>query len=136
MFKLDTLDPKCPVCEQIAKQMTGVLCREAIIREFGDVRYEFDVSKARTFCENKSPVLVPVLLRDLFLRIGGVTTRHVDHVSTDHPGIIASIQDAVFLIDGHHRASKCKKLDKPFFAYVLTVAESARCTSRSRDCDY
>jgi hypothetical protein len=61
--------------------------------------------------------------------------QHVNHVSVKYPGIIAHVYYPLpdgteahghVLIDGNHRAARCIKLGKPFFAYVLSPAESRR----------
>ena len=58
---------------------------------------------------------------------------HVDHVDPSIPGIIAAIEyrteegedvSAHVLIDGHHRAARCLRDGLPFFAYLLSGAES------------
>jgi hypothetical protein len=57
----------------------------------------------------------------------------VDHVDPQYPGIITFVwqtdTDGVthrghLLIDGNHRAARCLRDDRPFFAYLLTEEES------------
>src|SRR5262249_37816908 len=66
---------------------------------------------------------------------------HVGHVDPTIPGIIAHVfyrtPDGVvrahLLIDGHHRAARCLKENRPFSAFLLDEEESRQILSRSPD---
>lgn len=62
-----------------------------------------------------------------------IDDEHVGHVDASIPGLIAHVQmlseegelvKAHRLIDGHHRAARCLREERPFLAYLLTEEES------------
>jgi hypothetical protein len=62
-----------------------------------------------------------------------ICQEHVAHTDPTRPGIIAHVQCVAddgevikghVLIDGNHRAARCLELGRPFYAYLLTEAES------------
>lgn len=96
--------------------------------------YEFDVILARSLAEDGRPA---VEVDDESVResmIGcRIHRRHLEHVDTRFPGIIAHVRHREtsgdilrghVLIDGNHRAARCLRDGQPFFAYVLTEEES------------
>ena len=96
--------------------------------------YEFDVDAARLLAaDGREPVEVePESVRDS-VRLSKVYGQHVDHVDPTFPGIIAFVWFTTddgetfrghLLIDGNHRAARCLRDDRPFFAYLLTEDES------------
>jgi hypothetical protein len=96
--------------------------------------YEFDVDVARALAaDGREPVEVdPDSLR-ASVRLSKVYKQHIDHVDLSCPGIIAFVWFTTddgetfrghLLIDGNHRAARCLRDDRAFFAYVLTEDES------------
>ena len=96
--------------------------------------YEFDVDKARRIVHDGRK---PVELEEESVRhcvdTNRIHKRHVPHVDIKHPGIIAFAFGKKpngrwtkwhVLIDGNHRAARCLKENKPFFAYLLSEKES------------
>jgi hypothetical protein len=79
---------------------------------------------------------------DAILQVNSVTPAHVDHVDTNYPGIACPVdytpegEPVMVLIDGSHRASKCRREGIPFFAFQLTPDEARRCqqTDVARTC--
>ena len=96
--------------------------------------YEFDVEAARKWvADGRAPVEVePDSVRDS-VEITTIDDAHIDHVDPSIPGIITHVWFVTddgeeahghLLIDGNHRAARCLRDGRPFFAYVLTEAES------------
>jgi hypothetical protein len=96
--------------------------------------FEFDVEAAKAFvADGHNPVEVePDSIHDA-IRLGKIDEHHLDHVDPQYPGIICFVwltdDDGVthrghLLIDGNHRAARCLRDDRPFFAYLLTEDES------------
>ena len=108
-----------------------------------DRTYEFDVDLARELVGDGRK---PVELEDESVRASvansDIDEQHVDHVDTSHPGIIAHIfyrkedseeVQAHLLIDGYHRAARCLKEQRPYYAYLLSEDESRSIVIRSPD---
>jgi glutamate-1-semialdehyde 2,1-aminomutase len=106
-----------------------------------DRAYEFDVDRARELVgDGREPVeLEDESVRDSVSH-SDIDEEHVEHVNTTYPGIIAHLfyrtrdaeeVQAHLLIDGNHRAARCLKDQRPFFAYVLTEEESRSIIIRS-----
>jgi hypothetical protein len=70
---------------------------------------------------------------DEMLRINRHWPPHLEHVDAALPGIVCVFEytddshPLLCLIDGSHRAAKCRRDDLPFFAYLLTEEESLLC---------
>ncbi len=103
----------------------------------------FDIELAHEFCQDgRAPVEVPPEILNSILQVNGITPEHVDHVDTDFPGIACPVDrtdegDPVFgLIDGSHRAAKCRREGQRFFAFHLTEEEAQQCqqTAAARTC--
>ncbi len=86
-------DPDCHKCRSLTEGINNVT--EYIDRSVGSVMYRFDVSKAMKMLKDRTIVTVPPWLLDIFLDIGGVNEKHIDHVDIAHPGMIACIGDSV-----------------------------------------
>jgi hypothetical protein len=94
----------------------------------------WDVELALKICsDGRQPVQVhPVQVNEM-LRVNQFDPVHLDHVDPALPGIVCAIdytEDSypiVCLIDGSHRAARCRRDGLPFFAYVLTDHESQLC---------
>ena len=102
--------------------------------------YEFDVGRARKLAhDGRQPVEVePADVRHCVDR-SNIHEEHVNHVDAELPGIIAHVEYVTqegeqlkghVLIDGHHRASRCLREEKPFRAFLLTKQESKRVLRR------
>lgn len=85
---------------------------------------EFDVSCALRRCIEKTPVELPDGIRDLFLSVGGFDEKHVWHVNHEYPGIVVAYEEGLYLIDGHHRAERCRRIEKPFKVFLFTDDEA------------
>ena len=97
-------------------------------------RYLFDVDLARKIVSSGHQPM-RLNLRDLRLEVESseLDEQHVAHVDPKIPGIISHIffpeadgseVHGHILIDGHHRAARALQLKQPFFAYILSEAES------------
>ena len=97
-------------------------------------RYLFDIDLARRIVSSGHQ-RVQLYPRDLRLEVKSseLDEAHVPHVDPTIPGIISHIYfpeadgtevHGHLLIDGHHRAARALQLKQPFFAYILTEAES------------
>ena len=108
-----------------------------------DRAYEFDVDRAREIVADGRE---PVELEDECVRQSvahsDIDDEHVDHVDTSRPGIIAHLfyrtidgeeVQAHLLIDGNHRAARCLKEQRPYYAYLLSEDESRSIIIRSPD---
>lgn len=108
-----------------------------------DRTYEFDVDRARKLVEDgREPVEVEDDSVRASVEHSDIDDDHVLHVNPAYPGIIAHIfyrtadgteVQAHLLIDGNHRAARCLKDQRPFFAYVLSEEESRSIVVRSPD---
>jgi hypothetical protein len=96
--------------------------------------HEFDVDRARQLvADGREPVEVEEeSVRDS-LKWSQLDEGHVDHVNPAIPGVIAHVRYVTeqgealrghLLIDGHHRAARCRRDGRPFLAYLLTEEES------------
>jgi hypothetical protein len=96
--------------------------------------YEFDVDAARRLVTDgrESVEVEPESVRES-VRLSKIFKQHVDHVDPTFPGIIAFVWFTTdggetyrghLLIDGNHRAARCLREDRPYFAYLLTEDES------------
>ncbi|QEL15460.1 hypothetical protein [Limnoglobus roseus] len=96
-------------------------------------RYEFDVDAARGLvADGREPVEVDDASVRYWLEDSKLHDQHLDHVDPRFPGILAHVwfNDGIAehhghaLIDGNHRAARCLRDGRPFFARLLTEAES------------
>jgi len=96
--------------------------------------YEFDVDRARALAgDGREPVEVDDESVRESIDNSEMDECHIPHVDPSIPGVIAHVSfengpgDVVtghLLIDGHHRAARCLRDGRPFFAFLLTEAES------------
>jgi hypothetical protein len=105
----------------------------------------FDIELAHQFCQDgRAPQLIEVEILDMILQVNGITAEHVDHVDPSFPGIACPVdstpegQPVLGLIDGSHRAARCRREDRPFFAFHLTREEAERCqqTTVAQTCGF
>lgn len=97
-------------------------------------RYVFDVDLARQLVsDGREPVEVDDDSLSATLEGTRIYRDHLLHVDLQYPGIIAHVffpmpdgteEHGHTLIDGNHRAVRCRELGRPFLAYVLTEDES------------
>lgn len=103
--------------------------------------YEFDVDLARELtADGREPVEVEDESVRLSMDGCRIHPQHLDHVDPGFPGIIAHVEyreangevlRGHVLIDGNHRAARCLRDCRPFFAYLLTEDESRAVLTRS-----
>jgi hypothetical protein len=115
---------KCSVCRAKGPETFQLLRR----------RFIFDVDAARKIVADGRPAWTMQKADVRFeVETSHIHEQHVPHVKVGFPGIVARVRvrlpegDTVegdVLIDGHHRAAKCLRLNRPFSAYRLTVEES------------
>ncbi len=106
-----------------AKCNSGEGYTEFIDRQVGGNVYRFDVSKILNAKKTREPVVVPTVFVDRLIEAGGHCPEHALHVSTKHPGVIITLE-GLFLIDGNHRAVKCRLLKEDFRAHIFTQKET------------
>jgi hypothetical protein len=96
--------------------------------------YKFDVDFARKLVsDGRKPIeLEPDDVKHS-INISRIYPQHLEHVSTEYPGIIAHVWGpgesgrwlrGHVLIDGHHRAARCLQLGLPYKVHILTPKES------------
>lgn len=100
----------------------------------------FDVDRAIEIVKDgREPVEVEEESVRLSVENSRICREHLLHVDWTKPGIIAHVSCVAndgevitgqVLIDGNHRAARCLELQKPYFAYLLTEAESADILTR------
>ncbi|MCA9089323.1 MAG: hypothetical protein KDA90_11910 [Planctomycetaceae bacterium] len=105
--------------------------------------YKFDVDLAHeTVRDGRDPVELDRDDVDYCLDGCRIHEQHLDHVDTKYPGILAhcwyplpdgTIAHGHALIDGNHRAARCRRDGIPYYAYLLTEEESRAVTLRSPD---
>ena len=96
-------------------------------------RYVFDVDKARRLVSDGRDK-IELAPEDVEFSVGRcqINELHLAHVDPSIPGIMAHVYfpddgrvvHGHRLIDGHHRAARCRQLGVPFYIYVLSESES------------
>lgn len=104
-------------------------------------RYVFDVDLARRIVQDgRAPREVEPESVQWCIDTTRIYPQHVPHVNTRYPGIIAHVfyplpdgteAHGHLLIDGNHRAARSVELNQPFYAFILTRAESRRILLKS-----
>lgn len=104
-------------------------------------KYLFDVDHARRLvADGRETVELDEESTQFSVKTSDINPRHLPHVNTEYPGIIAHIWypdesgetiHGHLLIDGHHRAARCLELGLPFFVCLLTEDESEQILLRS-----
>ncbi len=97
---------------------------ETIERNICGVLMTFDVSRAIRLATSKTPIDLPNQIRDMLISVGSFDESHVWHVDHKYPGIIVALENGIFMIDGHHRAERCRRLEKPFKAFLFSADET------------
>jgi len=108
----------------------------SVVRNRDHVVLAFDIELAVAICQDgRKPLLVPREDLAAILQVNGITEEHVNHVDITLPGIAAPVefmpsgQPVMGLIDGSHRATRCFREGRDFFAYQLTPKEALQCQS-------
>lgn len=129
-----TVDPTCSECKS-RRQGFQIY---STIRLADKARLAWDVELAlRIASDGRAPIAISPSRVDEMLRVNQVDSGHVDHVDPAVPGIICILgytdnHVPIFcLIDGSHRAARCRRDGLTFQAYVLTLEESKRCQETS-----
>src|SRR5437588_8934695 len=105
--------------------------------------YEYDVDRACTLVrDGREPVELDEDSARSSVDESELDECHLPHVNPDIPGVIAHVRYATdqgeelhghVLIDGHHRAARCLREQRPFLAYLLTEEESQAILLRGPD---
>lgn len=124
------INPRCPECVsrlESPEVYTVTRYRDSAV-------LAFDIELAHEFCQDgREPVEIPSDILDAILQVNGITAEHVDHVDPSYPGISCPVdfmpdgEPIQGLIDGSHRASRCRRDGIPFYAFRLTPEEAQRC---------
>lgn len=114
---------KCRVCEQ--RRLGGGEIYE-LKGDAGTSVYDVDLAK-QTVSVRQSAELVPLdMLTDL-LQGSRHVEAHLAHVDPAKPGILGQRFSGPFLLDGVHRATRCIREHRNFFAFVLSQEETLSC---------
>lgn len=125
----------CPRCEEGGRRQ---------VREHPQVvRGVFDVERAWLLVESvpREAQELPADQVDVLLTGAPLDPAHVEHVDASQPGMLARIAWADFagewhqaeiLIDGHHRAARCRREGRPFRVFRLTLPETRLCLTAPR----
>lgn len=126
----DANEPACPHCRSGSETFSYL-----------GGAYLFDVDAARELvAAGHEPVEVEEESVRLSMDGLRLVPEHLDHVDPRFPGIIAHVSfpdpsgellRGHVLIDGNHRAARCLRDRLPFFAHLLTEAESEAILLRS-----
>ncbi len=94
----------------------------------------WDVELAWALCaDGRNAIRLHSTYVDEMLRVNRYNPVHLDHVDPAKPGIACVLDytddsaPVLCLIDGTHRAARSVRDNAPFFVYLLTPEESARC---------
>lgn len=103
--------------------------------------FVFDIDLAREFiADGREPVELDEEDVDHSINRCEINEGHLAHVNPDFPGIVGHLffrdDDGTYahghrLIDGHHRATLCRRQGIPFLVHVLTEEESLAILIRS-----
>jgi hypothetical protein len=123
-------NPRCPECV-IRADSPEVY---TVTRYRDNALLAFDIELAQEFCrDGRAPVLLSADILDVVLKVNAVTADHVGHVDPSYPGISCPVdvtsdgQPVLGLIDGSHRAARCRRDGLPYWVFELTVEEAQRC---------
>ena len=102
--------------------------------------YVFNVQLANQLVrDGRAPVEVDEASLRVVVESTDLTAEHIAQVDPTLPGIIAHVAYTTcegetlrghILLDGNHRAARCLELGLPFFAYLLSEAESEQIVLR------
>jgi hypothetical protein len=125
---VEKFDASCPECRS---KRDGP---EVFTFERFDGRvFVWDIQEARHVCsDGRSALAVLPEHLESILSVNATEAAHLDHVDPLVPGIAcacgyAGDQPLMVLIDGSHRAARCRRDHLPFFTHLLTDEESQRC---------
>jgi glutamate-1-semialdehyde 2,1-aminomutase len=132
-----------PVEPAVAAACPRCGCHGKEVYNYMHSAYVFDVDRARALVSDGRE---PVELEEESVRGSVDHSRihddHVAHVNPSFPGIIAYLSyldvtgdevEAHLLIDGNHRAARCLRDQRPYYAYLLTPEESRAVLLRGPD---
>lgn len=105
------------------------------------VRGAWDVERAWLLVESapREPATLTEAELAAVLDGAGLDPDHVGHVEPERPGLLAEVRwcdfagewhGAEVLIDGHHRAERCRREGVPFRIYRLNYREARVCQTR------
>lgn len=131
---MEPVDPDCPKCVRPSGETYHYLYR----------LFLFDVDRAwkLAYGTPRESVELETESVEWSVQTAHIQDRHVGHVDATIPGLIAHVRLRTggggevrghVLIDGHHRAARCLREGLPFFAYILTEAESDEIVLRRPD---
>ncbi len=134
MASAEPTNSECRICRNLKGAETYRYLRDA---------YVFDVDRARVLvADGREPVELEEESVRESVRYSRIDDEHVSHVDPSIPGIIAHLFyvteegeeiQAQLLIDGNHRAARSLRDGRPYFAYLLSPAESRAILLRSPD---
>jgi hypothetical protein len=93
----------------------------------------FDVPLAEQIVKEKPRKVIALSRRELwhYARREEVKVRHLAHVDRSKPGIMGLVRIGGkirrVLIEGHHRAYRCRLESETYRVFMLTESETARC---------
>jgi hypothetical protein len=114
-----------------------------VLRNRDNKLLAFDIELAYELCQDgRTPERIEPEVLDAILQVNGITAEHVDHVDPSFPGIACPVdhtpegQPIMGLIDGSHRAARCRRDGQPFHAFPLTEQEAELCqrTAAAQTC--
>jgi hypothetical protein len=126
-------DPSCPKCRQ--RREGPELFR---FERYDGAAFAWDIRMARELCsDGRSPSFVPPEALDAILSVNRTEPGHVDHVDPKIPGIACACGSATgqslwVLIDGSHRAARCRRDGLPFLVHLLSDDESRLAQDEAR----
>ena len=88
----------------------------------------FDVERAKQIAsDGRLPQLAPADVLALLLPSTHYEETHLPHVNPDVAGILGQRFSGAVLLDGVHRAVRCLREKRDFYAYILTQEETLSC---------
>jgi hypothetical protein len=129
---LAPVSPASETCPECAGRQDGF--QIYTIRLSNGTVLAWDVELALQLCsDGRKPIRIHPVLVDEMLRVNRYWPAHLYHVDATLPGIVSVLeytddsQPLMCLIDGSHRAGRCRRDGLQFFAYLLTDEESLLC---------
>lgn len=126
-----SIDKGCSRCERTPEDGEAFRCYQN--------RYKFNIDIARQLvADGREAIEMDVEDIDYSLERAEINEGHLPHVDPSIPGIVSyvffptdeGVVRASRLIDGHHRAARCRQLGIPFRIYVLSERESVAILER------
>jgi hypothetical protein len=126
-------DPSCSECQE--KQLSPQVYT---FERLGQPTIAWSIELAIKICsDGRTPSAVLPEHLDAILSVNETNPAHLDHVDPNIPGIACLLDYGaetalLLLIDGSHRAARCRRDSIPFFVYLLSAEESWRCQEEVR----